>query len=234
MTKVEEVQQLLTACTEEQRREVFQLLRREFSIHPLEDRLNTEAELVLEAIHRSGGLIFRMIRGVIAEAAFAGLVLPSLQGWHDATPPGDLPFDYVLADEVAVARVQVKLQRSKHERPMRANEGYRKLSPTMFVAETQKTRGGTKGGEQTRPYRFGEFDILAVAMYPSLGRWDAFMYTVADWLLPDTWLKPKSGNPTYLLKFQPIPMEPNDDWTDDFEECVRWLRSGVKKQISAG
>ena len=57
----------------------------------------------------------------------------------------------------------------------------------MYVVETQKTREGTdrKTGEKTRPYRFGEFDILAVAMQPATGQWDRFFYTIADWLLPD-------------------------------------------------
>lgn len=41
----------------------------------------------------------------------------------------------------------------------------------VFMTETQKTRTGTDGEEnQTRPYRYGEFDILAVSMQPSTGR----------------------------------------------------------------
>ena len=126
----------------------------------------------------------------------------------------------------------MKLQRSKNERPWRANEAnkaFRSLPADFYVVETQKTRGGKKKktGAATRPYRFGEFDLLAVAMYPSTARWDTFMYTVADWLL--------SGrtDPTEILKYQPVASIPDEDWTDDFSVAVARLRSGKKKTIQA-
>jgi hypothetical protein len=98
----------------------------------------------------------------------------------------------------------------------------------MFVVETQKTRQGKqrKTGTATRPYRFGEFDLLAVATCPSTGRWDTFLYTPANWLLPG------KTNPHEVAKFQPFPLQPNDDWSDDFNKAVGWLRSGVKKTIA--
>jgi hypothetical protein len=74
--------------------------------------LNTEAEIILEAIQRSGGLTLRMIRGVIAEAAFEIEVVEHLEGWRNVTPPGDLPYDFLLDDGQGAVRVQVKLQRS--------------------------------------------------------------------------------------------------------------------------
>ena len=68
---IEHLLQLLQNCTTEERRAVFEHLRKEFPIHPLEERLNIEAEIILEAIARDDtGLTFRMMRGVIAEAAF--------------------------------------------------------------------------------------------------------------------------------------------------------------------
>lgn len=109
---------------------------------------------------------------------------------------------------------------------MRANEAYRSLPANMYVVETQRTRRGSdKSGGSTRPYRFGEFDLLAVAMHPSTNEWDTFTYTVADWLLPGR------TDPTELLKFQPVAMAPNDDWTDSFRSAARWLRSGQQKRI---
>lgn len=98
----------------------------------------------------------------------------------------------------------------------------------MYVVETQRTRGGKNPvtGEDTRPYRFGEFDLLAVAMQPSTNEWNTFMYSVANWLLPGP------NDETRLLKFQPVAIQPNDDWTDDFKECVKWLRSGIEKRIA--
>jgi hypothetical protein len=221
----EEILQLLQSCTIEQRRRVFGELRREFSIHPLEEELNIRAEIILESIARAGGLTLRMIRGVIAEAAFEIEVVNKLEGWADVTPEGELPYDFKLDDGNGPVTIQVKLQRSKGGHPARANEGYVRFSPDMYLIEPQKTRKGEVGGESTRLYRFGEFDILAASMQPSTNDWSSFTYTVGDWLLPDT------RDETRLLKFQPIPMEPNDDWTDDFETCVSWLRSGLKKRI---
>jgi len=114
----------------------------------------------------------------------------------------------------------------------------RKDYPGMYVVEKQRTRGGKRlrqgdnndGGEvavqeDTRPYRFGDFDILAVSMHPSTNVWTDFLYTVAAWLLP----RPKE--PQLLRVFQPVPPQPNDDWTDDLLEAIAWLRSGRSKKI---
>lgn len=229
MTDIEQIMDLLNLCSPAQRLEIFRRLRAEFPIHPLEVELNISAEIVLEAIHRAGGLTLRMIRGVIAEAAFAIEVVERLVGWRNVKPPGDLPYDFQLDDGQGVVRVQVKLQRSLAHRPMWAQEAYRFLPANMYVVETQKTRKGShkKTGSSTRPYRFGEFDLLAVAMYPSTQRWDIFMYTVTEWLLPG---RTESSE---LLKFQPVATVPDNDWTDDFHLAVKWLRSGLKKKICA-
>src|SRR5687768_8625517 len=91
---------------------------------------------------------------------------------------------------------------------------------TMGVVETQRTRAGkSRSGGQTRPYRFGEFDVLAVSLYPSTLRWELFRYTVANWLIPDP------TDPAHILKYQPVAPTPNDDWTDDFETAAAWFRS---------
>jgi hypothetical protein len=227
MTETEHIKRLLSECTPAQRQEILRYLRAEFPIHPLEAQLNTEAEVILEAIQRGGVLTLRMIRGVIAEAAFGVDVVKNLSGWVDITPAGDLAYDFLLRDDAGAVRVQVKLQRSLAHQPMMARRAYRFLPADMYVVETQKTREGsdrTTGGS-TRPYRFGEFDLLAVSMQPSTNVWDRFMYTVADWLLPSR------TNSSEILKFQPVATTPNDDWTDDFRTAVAWLRSGVKKTI---
>jgi hypothetical protein len=225
--EVAEIQRLLVACTESQRREIFDYLRREFPIHPLETRLNARAELILEAIDRASDLTLRGLRGVIAEAAFRLNVVGRLEKWIDEPLKGDCPYDFMLRDAEGSIRVQVKMQRLKDHRPMFANSGYRYLPPTMYAVETQRTRGGKnpRTGEDTRPYRFGEFDVLAVSMQPSTSDWSAFMYTPSDWLVP------RPGNPGLLLKFQPVAASPNDVWTNQFEACVRWFRSGVRKKI---
>lgn len=227
MTEVEQIKYLLTLCTEEKRREIFEYLRAEFPIHPIEAKLNTQAEIILEAIDRAGDLTLRGIRGVIAEAAFEINVVNTLNDWQDITPDGDFAYDFLLQDSIGQVHVQVKMQRQKAHRPMTANEGYRYLPSDMYVVETQRTRGGINPStkEDTRPYRFGEFDILAVSMHPSTNRWESFMYTVADWLIA----RPENEN--YLLKFQPVAKFPSTEWTDDFETCVAWFRSKEKKKI---
>lgn len=120
-----------------------------------------------------------------------------------------------------------EMQRQKEHRPMMANKASRFLPADCYVVETQRTSGGKdqRTGENTRPYRFGEFDILAVSMHPSTKNWNSFRYTVADWLLP------MPTNKKLLLKFQPVSSEPDEDWTDDLLTCIKWLRSGKRKTL---
>lgn len=114
-------------------------------------------------------------------------------------------------------------------------EIWRAKSPTLFdkrptglpgldrggrlMTETQKTRTGTDGDEnKTRPYRYGDFDILAVSMQPSTGKWDRYMYTVGRWLLPGK----QEGE---MATLQPVTMEPGEFWTNDFRTAAQWLRA---------
>jgi hypothetical protein len=97
----------------------------------------------------------------------------------------------------------------------------------FYVVETQKTRSGkSKKGGSTRPYRFGEFDVIAVSLHPSTGDWTKFRYTVANWLLP----RPGKGR-GLIQVFQPVPNAANADWFDDYETAVRSFRAGIKKTI---
>jgi hypothetical protein len=170
MSRVNEVCALIDACTPEERIQIFKYLRRELHIHPFEETLNTTAEVILEAISKAPDLTIRGVRGIIAEAAFMVDVIGPLlaAGWKDVTPQGDFPVDCVIEDSIGKIRVQVKMQRRKNQKPMMANEGYRRFRSDLFVTETQRTRGGTNtSGASTRPYRFGDFDILAVSLHPS-------------------------------------------------------------------
>jgi hypothetical protein len=232
MSPIEQIKHLLSLCDPEQRDEVFRQLRQEFSIHPLEEELHAKAEIILEAIRRAGALTLRMIRGVIAEAAFGVEVVERLNKWQSLPLSGDPAYDFLLKDRKGAVRVQVKLQRSKKGSPWlahQARKSFRALPVDMYVVETQKTRGGKKKttGTATRPYRFGEFDVLAVALYPSTKRWDTFMYTVADWLIPDP------IDRTLIFKYQPVASAVNQDWTDSFQTVIKWFRSGDKKTIRA-
>jgi len=226
--RVKAILELLGQCTEDQQRAVLAELRKRFPIHRIESTLNTPAEMFLEAIAKDEkGLTFRMIRGVLAEAAFAVEVIAKLNGWKALQAAGDRAYDYVLDDGNGQVTVQVKLQRSKEFKPMTARQANRKFPDDMWVVETQKTRGGKDSDDSdTRPYRFGEFDILAVAMQPSTGDWSKFMYCVSAWLRPDVTDKSR------INKFQPVAMKPGEIWTDSFEECVRRLRSKEAKYNS--
>src|SRR5262249_18382871 len=135
MNNTEHIKQLLSRCTPAQREEVFRHLRQEFTLHPLETQLHAKAEIILEAIHRAGGLTLRMILGVIAEAAFGVEVVERLQHWQDLPVAGDPAYDFRLRDRKGEVRVQVKLQRSKEGRPMLANEAYRSFPTDMYVVE---------------------------------------------------------------------------------------------------
>jgi hypothetical protein len=220
MTKKDEVIQLLEACTEEERLEIFQYLRKTIPIHAIEAKLNTQAEVILEAIDRAGDLTLRGIRGIIAEAAFLVEILGKLKGWKDVTPLGDAAYDFLIEDALGRISIQVKMQRKERGEP--------KVKKGKYVVETQRTRSGKDSatGLATRPYRFGEFDILAVSMHPSTNDWNTFMYSVGSWL------RPRPLTPELLEVFQPIPQAANEDWTDDLPTCIEWLRSGTKKTIA--
>lgn len=213
----------------EQQRWILRRLRRDHPIHPLESEWNTTAEAVLEAISRSSSLTQRGVRGVLAEASFAQSVVPELEplGFRDTTPPGDIPYDVQLSDLRGSVRIQVKLQRSVRGQPMMGNQATKSLhySSSFYVVETQKTRGGRKRGRATRPYSFGEFDILAVSLYPSSSKWDRFLCTPAPWLIPDP------ENPSLICKYQPVPPLDNSDWSSDLKTCIEWFRQGLRRTI---
>ena len=223
MGKVEEIKSLLAKCTPEERSEIFRVLRKEFNIHPIEEKFNAKAEVILDAIGRASDLTLRGIRGIIAEAAFSTDVIGALKGWSDVTPTGDLPYDCLLRDSRGEVKVQVKLQRLENKQVK-----FWKGNRDMFVVETQRTRGGQDSeGKKTRPYRFGEFDILAVCLHPATGNWSNFVYTISNWLLPSR------HDASWIDTLQPVSPTENSDWTPDFLTAVKWFREGGKKQILA-
>ena len=138
---------------------------------------------------------------------------------------GEQPYDVLLGDARGDVRIQMKMQRLTRGQPTT-----RRDYPGMYVVETQRTRSGTRTTdgvvqEQTRPYRFGDFDILAVSLHPSTGDWSDFRYTVAAWLLP------RPNDPRLLRVFQPVALQPNDDWSDDVGEAITWFRAAQPKAI---
>ena len=162
-----------------------------------------------------------MLRGVIADAAFRQFAVRALveSGWRDVTPGGNFAYDYMLDDGAGAVTVQVKLQRSERGAPVvKRGERYG-FGEVVHIVETQKTRTGTDGDDNlTRPYRYGEFDILAVSMQPSTAKWDRYMYTLSRWLLP-------GRNAGEMATLQPVAMTPNEFWTEDFKTAAQWFRA---------
>ncbi len=214
------VRKLLAQCTHDERAAIFKELRAAHPIHPYEAVVGAPAEMILEAVYRAPELTRRMLRGVIADAAFRTFVVAVLagRGWRDVTPEGNFAYDYSVADGRGPITVQVKLQRSERGAPVVKDGKRYGFDGEVFMTETQKTRTGTDGDEnQTRPYRYGEFDVLAVSMQPSSGKWDSYMYTLGRWLLPG-----KTVGEVATL--QPVTKVASEFWTDDFEVAAHWFR----------
>jgi hypothetical protein len=241
--QIEEVGKLIAEFTEDEQKILKQRLSA-LAPHPLEEEWDIDAETILTAIRRSSDLTKRGVRGIIAEAVFDNSIIPSVEkdGWMPTVLVGDLSYDALLTKGATAARIQVKLQRlekgvPKLYYPKHYDEG------SLYVVEVQKTRSGEKTTKQllqgssstlaasksisvlTRPYRFGDFDILAVNMHPSSGNWKNFRYTVASWLLP------RAKDETLIEIFQPVAASPNDVWTDDLATCLGWFESGKKRRI---
>lgn len=186
-------------------------------IHPLETAWATTAEAILEAIHDSPDLTQRGVRGVLAEATFRTSVVPTLHGWTSIPFTGDLPYDLLLDNGERRIRVQVKLQRREKGLPKLYRAKGVKETPGIYAVETQRTRNGKRGpeGKATRPYRFGEFDVVAVCMQPVHGNWTTFLYCPARALLPRT------SDPELIQVMQPVYTDETQGWTSDFTAAAR-------------
>lgn len=227
-------------------REALKIHLKRLLPHPLEAEWGIDGDTILTAILRSSDLTKRGVRGIIAEAVFENDVIPSLSGsgWEAVPVSGDLSYDAELRRDNKSVRIQIKLQRlekgtPKLYYPKRYQEG------TLFVVEVQKTRSGERTAqvplqgtdsqltvtealtEDTRPYRFSDFDILAVNMHPSTGDWRNFRYTLASGLLA------RSKDQSLIEIFQPVSAIPNDIWTDNIASCLSWVETGEKRPAVA-
>lgn len=240
---LETVKKLIEECSEVERNAV-KLYLRQLAPHPPESEWDVDADTILNAIDRASDLTKRGVRGIIAEAVFVNEVLPSLEysGWWPVEFYGDLSYDALLRKNQREARIQVKLQRLEQGVPKLYYPKYYEKG-ILFVVEVQKTRTGERTTKtilptvdavvetvaaapvvkQTRPYSFGDFDILAVNMHPSMRNWRCFRYTVASWLIP------RVADPKLIEIFQPVSAVANEVWTDNLATCLQWLEDGVKR-----
>ena len=227
MDALKEIKRLLPSCPEAGKRELLSLLRKEFPIHGLEADWNVAAEVVLEAINRAEDMTQRMFRGVLAEAACKVEVIDKLEGWQEVTSSGGHPYDFKIERDGKAVTIQAKLQRKDGGKPLMADRAKGLWNPAQYVVETQKSRAGKNAvGEDTRPYRFGEFDILAVSMEPITNNWSTFRFTLGRWLIP------RKENAKWIAIYQPVSFVPDDDWTDSLATCIEWLDNGIDRTIT--
>jgi hypothetical protein len=228
VSKVDKIKSLLEACSTEEQFAVLNYLKSRLPGHPLEAEWGVDSDVILSAISRSSDLTKRGMRGIIAEAVFADkILLPLVEaGWKAAEILDDRPYDFLIQNGKTEVRIQVKLQRTEKGIPKIAS---RRLytGDEMYIVEVQKTRTGKDATtqEDTRPYRFGEFDILAVSIHPSTKDWTKFLFSVSNWLLP------RAENNKLIQIMQPVPKQPNDCWTDNLATCIGWLAKKKKKRI---
>jgi hypothetical protein len=240
---IEAAKKIINTLTVDEQRAVYAYLRAKVAPHPLESKWETTADIIMGAINRSADITQRGIRGIIAEAAFEAEILPGLQGWENVKVEGEQPYDFRLRELQGGASVtiQIKLQRTEGGVPKKGT----KLRQEYFIVEVQRTRTGTttvpakpvaaKPGEiteivkettvKTRPYSFGDFDLLAVNMHPSTRNWSRFMYTVAAWLIP------RKTDAKLIDIMQPVSATRTDVWTDNLQECITWFKSGEKRIV---
>jgi hypothetical protein len=242
---LEVIKKLIEDCSTEERKALKAYLAMLLP-HPLESEWGIDADTILSAINRSSDLTKRGMRGIIAEAVFESEVVPSIaaSGWEAVPITGDLSYDALFKKGQLSARVQIKLQRLEKGVPKLYYPKYYDTG-SLYVVEVQKTRNGEKTTTEklqgsalevsttsavivkTRPYRFGDFDILAVNMHPSSGNWKNFRYTLGSWLLP------RPNDESLIEVFQPVAATPNDVWTDDIAVCFGWLETGQKHRVLA-
>lgn len=236
--KTESVKALIESLAPSELQSLAAYLRSKLPKHPLEDKWGISYELILDAINRAQDITQRGVRGVIAEAVFEASVLPTIRGWKKLPVAGDLPFDFKVQRESDNREItlQVKLQRTEKGVPLTRKS----FGADTFIVEVQKTRTGTKrrkkgdaislktaptAPEKTRPYQFGDFDIIAVNMQPSSRDWTRFMYTVGAWLIP------RAGDNKLIEIMQPVSGTRSDVWTDNLQESIEWFLSGKRKLV---
>jgi hypothetical protein len=240
---LETMKRLIEECSAEDRRALKSFLQTILP-HPLESAWGVDADTILTAIRRSSDLTKRGVRGIIAEAVFDNDVLPTLRfaGWEADDLTGNQSYDVRLRKDERLVTIQIKLQRLERGVPKLYYPKHH-ADGILYVVEVQKTRSGEKttvealqgsptklkAGKsatiKTRPYRFGDFDILAVNMHPSSRRWTDFRYTLGSWLLP------RQREESLIEIFQPVPAEPNEFWTDDIQVCLGWFEQGTSKRV---
>lgn len=169
-------------------------------MHALEQEFGVTSEVIMDAVHSSPDLVRRGLRGIVAEHQFKRLVLDKLpQPWFIAPTP-DTSVDFALSDGHGghYLTIQVKMQTLKGGKPHCDKWG-------RPMVETQKTRMRGRGKARSRLYKYGDFDILAVSLWPATKKWEDFIY------VPACKLSPAYRKPDSLAAWQTI--QSTTDWS---------------------
>lgn len=173
--------------------------------HPLELEWGTSAQTILDAVYHAKGYTKRGLRGIVAECEFRNRVLSQLpEDWAVTAGGGNDAVDFLLSDSGQQGlRVQVKMQRMQDGKPLIDRSG-------NAIVECQKSQGQGSA----RAYQYGEFDILAVSLWPLTQDWSSFIYAALHHL-PHMPRHPKA-----IKKMQPIPLKGDEIWTTNLALAI--------------
>lgn len=173
-------------------------------VHPLEEWLQASGWAILTAMGRQRMAVMN-VKGQLAEyylneyldkLAVAGKI--STYEWRLESP------DFGVSRHGQTYTLECKNIRKENEK---------KKGGDPWWVETQRTRGGKKGGVDTRPYRVTDFDILAVCLFNRKKEW-------TYWFVATHLLGRRPTNNDLLLVKQEMPSLPNDVWHDNIEEAM--------------
>lgn len=221
-TNNDEISKILEKLSSAEKQILLTEIRKEIPIHHLEKDWNISAEFVLEAIYRSQDITKRGVRGIIAELCFSHYIIEPFTNefeWKSIPLVGDLAYDSLLEHYSGKKiKIQIKNQRVAKGIPLLATAQAKKKFleyPGWWIAECQKTRNGTdESGSATRPYRFGEFDILAVCLHPSTNDWSKFMFIDSSKLFP------RATDKHLIDIMQPVAPTTQGNWFDSLKDCI--------------
>ena len=202
------------------REEVFRWLLARHPVHPLEAELGADAEVILEAISRSADISKRGVRGLLAEAFFKLHLLDPDPTLEDVTSGEHAGYDFLIRRAGRDWRCEVKLARLEKGKLKTPSKRALKSLPAgrYAVAEVWRTRSGKdKDGEKTRPYRFDEFDLLAVSLHPATGEWREFAF------IPAAGLQAWPNDATRIGRYQPVSLDGSAGWRSHLHECLDLL-----------
>lgn len=181
-------------------------------MHALEEKWGVGSAVIMDAINNSVDLIQRGVRGIVAEHQFKALVLDKLPAPWVIAADASHSTDYALTDGHGglLVTIQVKMQA--------LSAGLPKMDPNFWaMVETQKSRYRGTGKQRTRLYAYGDFDILAVSLWPSTGDWGKFMFAAGNRLAP-------SRRRGQMAGWQSVPPVPTDIWTDDLLPLIEQVK----------